>query len=415
MIRNFDEARKALRYFYGATGLTGPYTLDRMQALMQHLDNPQDTMRILHVAGTSGKTSTAYYGTTLLEADGTDVGLTVSPHVDEVNERIQINHVPLPEAVFCEELDTFLGIVKAGGLRPSYFEFMIAFAFWEFAKRKVAYAVVEVGLGGLLDATNVITRADKVCIITDIGLDHTNVLGNTLGEISTQKAGIIQSLNHVFMYTQSEEVMAPVRARCESCDATLHLVAPYSIQASKELPLFQQRNLYLAEQAVNYMLTRDSGKTLTPTQIQRAEAVVVPARMEILKVAGKTVIVDGSHNGQKIGALAESIRAKFPGQSIAALVGFIQDVDERWQRGVSALSELTDHLIVTAFTVEQDVPKNSMDPERIVQYCQSIGYQAVEIETDPKAALTKLLACPEPIVLVTGSFYLLNHIRPLLK
>lgn len=414
MIRNFAEAHTVLRQFYGPTRTVGPYTLERMQTLMQYLGNPQDSMQVVHVAGTSGKTSTSYYAAALLETSNTEIGLTVSPHVDEVNERVQINRVPLPESVFCEQIDVFLALVKASGVRPSYFECMVAFAFWEFAKHKVSYAVVEVGLGGLLDCTNVVKRSDKICVITDIGLDHTDVLGNTLGEIATQKAGIIQPQNHVFMYEQGKDVMAAVEARVKSQAAILHVISPRDITAVAHMPLFQQRNLYLAQQAATLAMIRDTGATLTNGQKQRAVRTHIPARMEIFKMQGKTVIVDGSHNGQKLGALAESIRAEFPDQSIAAIAGFVKDADERWQRGVTVLTGLADHIILTSFTAEQDVPKSSMDPKQVAQYCRDNDFTSVEIELDPKTALHTLLKRPEPILLIAGSFYLLNHIRPLI-
>jgi dihydrofolate synthase/folylpolyglutamate synthase len=385
-----------------------------MQALMTYLDNPQEKLRIVHVAGTSGKTSTAYYVAALLEASGATVGLTVSPHVDEVNERVQINRVPLLETTFCQELTAFLELVEASGIRPSYFELMVAFAFWEFAKLKVDYAVMEVGLGGLLDSTNVVTRTDKVCIVTDIGLDHTDRLGNTLGEIAAQKAGIIQTHNQAFMYQQSDDVMTPVQTRSVSKGAILHVISPKDIMPFADLPIFQQRNFFLAKQAVDFVIKRDSDMELTQEQIQVASQTHIPARMEIFKVSGKTIIVDGSHNSQKLGVLAESIRAKFPEEPIAAVVGFVQDLDERWQRGVDVLIGFADHLVITAFETEQDMPKTSMDPERIAAYCHDKGYAAVGIEHDPKVAFHNLLERSEPILLITGSFYLLNHIRPLL-
>src|SRR5690606_38872097 len=120
----------------------------------------------------------------LLAAAGQKVGMTVSPHVYEVNERVQINTKPLAETQFCRELSRFLNIIQSSGVRPTYFELLVAFAYWEFAEQGVDYAVIEVGLGGLLDGTNVVARDDKVCIITDIGFDHTSVLGKTLSAIT---------------------------------------------------------------------------------------------------------------------------------------------------------------------------------------------------------------------------------------
>src|SRR6185437_6926756 len=115
MIRNLSEATEVLKAFYNQPG-SNTYTLNRMRELMTFLDNPQDKLRVVHVAGTSGKTSTVYYVSALLEASGATVGLTVSPHVNEVNERLQINHAPLPESVFCSALEEFLGLIEVSGI-----------------------------------------------------------------------------------------------------------------------------------------------------------------------------------------------------------------------------------------------------------------------------------------------------------
>jgi dihydrofolate synthase/folylpolyglutamate synthase len=412
IIRNFEEAHTALHEFYGLPGAKREYKLDRMRALMEYLGNPQESLKIVHVAGTSGKTSTCYYISALLEAAGANVGLSVSPHVDEVNERVQINHTPLPEVAFCESLGEFIELIQGSELRPSYFELMIAFAFWKFARMNVDYAVIEVGLGGLLDGTNVVERSDKVCVITDIGLDHTEVLGDTLAKIAAQKAGIIQSQTHVFVYDQGQEVMTPIRARVAAQHAIVHEIAPRALHAASAMPLFQQRNLFLAEQAVKYVVARDGRGPLTPQQIQAAAAVCIPARMEQFHVGDKTIIIDGSHNAQKIATLAESMHAKFRDKPIVALVSFVQDKDERWQGGLDALSSLTKQLIITAYAADQDLPKTSMDPNTVATYCQEHGFTMI-VEPNPQAAFAKLLQRPESILLVVGSFYLLNAIRPL--
>jgi len=199
-------------------------SLDYIRSLLDYLGNPQERLRIIHIAGTSGKTSTAYYAAALLTAAGKKAGLTVSPHVDLLNERVQINMTPLPEALFVREMNEFMACVEQGGFTPTYFELLYAFAFWEFARQQVEYAVIETGVGGLLDNTNVVTRSDKVCVLTDIGFDHTSLLGTTLPEIARQKAGIIQLHNAVFCWRQSAEVLAVFRAVTRQKQADLHIL-----------------------------------------------------------------------------------------------------------------------------------------------------------------------------------------------
>src|SRR5262245_11235196 len=129
-MKTFAEANEVLRGFW-PDQLTRPntYTLDAIISLMDYLGNPQDKLKTVHIAGTSGKSSTAYYAAALLKAAGKKVGLTVSPHVDEINERVQINGTPLSETEFCSELTVFLELIKKSGLQPSYFELVVAFAF----------------------------------------------------------------------------------------------------------------------------------------------------------------------------------------------------------------------------------------------------------------------------------------------
>jgi dihydrofolate synthase / folylpolyglutamate synthase len=420
-IRNFAEARKALRPFYDAYKTMEAneiYTLDRIKALLKHLENPQDTLKVVHVAGTSGKTSTAYYAAALLEVSGAKVGLSASPHVVEMNERVQINRTPLPEAEYCEHLGEFMDVVAETGIKVSYFELKVAFMFTEFARRKVDYAVVEVGMGGLVDGTNVVSREDKVCIITDIGFDHTNFLGNTLAKITAQKAGIIRPHNQAFMYTQPHEVMKVARAAAERAEGTLHEITPENEPAIKDLhlPLFQQRNFYLAEQAANFVLERDGRKLLTPAQISEAAATHIPGRMEIFHNNGKTIVIDGAHNEQKMETLVRSVRAQFPNRPIAALVAFSMAGPNRWQPALNALKPIVKHMVVSSFDLQPDDRlKTSVDAHELADYLKTTGFESVAVEPELTKAYASLLQRPEPVLLVTGSLYMLGEILPLLR
>lgn len=147
-IKNFNQVQIELEKFIEVTqtGAKQYYDLSRIFPLMNFLDNPQNKLKIIHIAGTSGKTSTSYYVASLLHNAGYNVGLTVSPHVDTINERTQINMIPLPEKEYCSYLNEFLDIVDESDIKVSYFEVLVAFAYWVFAKQKVDYAVIEVGL-----------------------------------------------------------------------------------------------------------------------------------------------------------------------------------------------------------------------------------------------------------------------------
>jgi dihydrofolate synthase/folylpolyglutamate synthase len=415
VISSFSEAQDALRQFYGAPP-KGAYTLDRMRELMKFLGNPERGLHVVHVAGTSGKTSTAYYVASLLTAAGKKVGLTVSPHVDEINERVQINGVPLAQKEFFAELNEFLKLIKSSGIVPSYFEFMIALAFWVFARQKVDYAVVEVGLGGSLDGTNVTDEPDKVCVITDIGLDHTEILGDTLGKIANQKAGIIKKRNHVFMYRQADEINDAVATTVQHQTAKLHLVPDSSATvAGGDLPAFQKRNLWLAAYVANYVLQRDAGDELTTEQIHHASQTLIPARMEIVTLKDKTLVIDGAHNAQKLQTLFSSLKERFPGKQVAALVGFVDGDPFRLHQALEVITQNTEHITVTSFYGEKDYPRHSVPTDQVVVQCHELGFNEVNVQETPAIALSSLLNRPEDILLVAGSFYLLNHIRPLIK
>lgn len=412
---SFAQAEALLQRHAPAVLPRHAYTLEYIQRLMDFLGNPQNKLRVIHVAGTSGKTSTAYYLAALLGQTGKKVGLSVSPYVEALNERTQINLTPLPEEQFCQELSTFSELVQQSGVQVTRFEFLTAFAYWEFARQQVEYAVIEVGMGGTLDATNVIENRRKVCVITDIGLDHQGSLGNTLPEIAEHKAGIIGLHNLVFCYDQGSQVTPVVQARARQQQADLHLIDQELSDDFAQLPLFQQRNFGLARVVVEEVLARDGLSQLTDGALQRAAKVYIPARMEQFTVRGKTVILDGAHNAQKLQALHDSLVAQFPGQAVAALVAFKAKQQARVEEATTVLAKLANHIIVTSYGQPNDIEPYGEDPAMIAALCKVHGFWSIETIANPEHAWQQLLERPEPILLVTGSFYLFNEIRPLLK
>lgn len=415
-ITGFAEAEALLKRLAPAQLPRRAYTLEYMQHFMEYIGNPQNKLRVVHVAGTSGKTSTCYYIASLLQATGKKVGLSVSPFIDHMNERVQINLVPLPERQFCEELALFLSLVNKSNIQLTRFELLSAFAYWEFARQQVDYVVMEVGMGGTYDATNVITNQDKVCVITDIGLDHQKQLGDTLGEITAHKAGIIGLGNTVFCYKQHTEVMDAIFERARQCQADVHILHPMDL--SKEysfLPVFQQRNFGLSKAVEISILKRDALKPLTGYQMLEAAKVHIPGRMEVVKIQGKTVILDGAHNAQKLHALRTSLVERYPGKTVAVLAAFKAKHSGRIEQASAELAALADHIIITSYGAPGSSEPYGEDPDIIAALCKVHGFWAVECVEDPARAWRRLLARPEDILLVTGSFYLFNDIRPLLK
>lgn len=416
-IRSIDEANRALLEYVPLVGqLTGKdTTLERILPLMARLGNPQDNIPIIHIAGTSGKTSTAYFIAGLLQSAGKRVGLTVSPHVDSVTERVQIDGKPLADEKFCAYLGEFLEIVHALTAKPSYFELLYAFSFWVFEREKVEYAVIETGMGGLHDATNVASRPDKVCVITDIGFDHMHVLGHTLREIAAQKVGIVHDNNPLIMYRQSAEVNEVIEKWAAQHHAELRVttqaaeLSHYGADFVAELPDFQKRNWLLAYAVYGFLSARDNLPELSLRQQRSNQSIQVPGRMDIRQVGGKTIVMDGAHNEQKMSAFLASFKVRYPGVKPAVLLALKEGKEPT---SVAPLvASVAGRVIVTKFQTSQDLPAKSMSPAVLATLLQDAGVRNVRVEQDLNRAYELLLSGPEEVCVITGSFYLLSQLR----
>lgn len=409
-VHNLQEAEEILRAYIPARDhLTREDTvLTRIKKLARLLGNPQDQMKVVHIAGTSGKTSTAYYMAALLKAAGKKVGLTVSPHINSITERIQINGRPISEKKFCSELGEFMEIVKLADHRPTYFELLYAFTVWVMARQKVEYAVIETGIGGLLDATNIVTRPDKVCIITDIGFDHMHLLGSTLSEIAAQKAGIIHDGNSVFMYRQSAEVMEAIKQRADQYHALLTVVnQAEAATPNLQIPDYQLRNWSLARRVYEYLIERDKLPHLTSQVLQKTQQTQVPGRMETHDKNGKIIVVDGAHNGQKMSAFVDSFKKLYPGVKPAILLSV--KTGKEYQELVPLLAPLASRLITTTYTAMQDLPINSLPPNELAKAFEK--HVPTESIADTKTAFERLISGPEKVCVITGSFYFIGQLK----
>ena len=415
-IRNLKEAEAALLpYVPLVKQLAGKdTTLDRIRPLMELLGNPQDRLKMVHIAGTSGKTSTAYYLAALLAASGKKVGLTISPHVDSITERVQIDGRPVSEAMFCEELGVFLEIVERTKQKPSYFELLYAFTLWVLTRQNVEYAVVETGMGGLHDATNIAARPDKICVITDIGFDHTHLLGTTLSEIATQKIGIVHDHNQVFMYNQDEEIMAVVERWTSQHNAPLDLIDETAEEQAygaglSDMPNYQKHNWLLAHKTYSYLSKRDNLRHLTSQALRGSQQLKIPGRMDIRQSGGQTLIMDGAHNSQKMTAFVDSFKQLYPGTKPAILLA-LKDGKE-YEDLVPVLVPQAGRIIVTTFNTSQDLPAVSMNAAVLAEAFRNGGAAHVESIPGQQAAFQALMSAPEDIRVITGSFYLLSQIR----
>lgn len=400
-----------------AAGMLGhPIPLGRTEKLMAHIGNPEVSLKIVHIAGTSGKTSTTYYVAAILQAAGQKTGHTVSPHVDSLTERVQINGQPIPEQHFCAYMSDFLNLVKDIDDMPSWYELMIGFALWVFAQEKVDYAVLETGLGGLHDSTNVAARPDKVCVITDIALDHQHVLGDTVAQIAAQKAGIIHPGNAVLMYAQSADIMQVVRFKAsQTLYAELYvqdqctLTGIYGGPFPSDLPEYQQRNWLLAYATYRYIVNRDGIPLVNDTKLSHTQAITIPARMEVQQFGDVKVVMDGAHNESKMAAFVTSFQKKYGQRKVPVLLAL--KINKDYEQIVPLITQIASEFIVTTFSHTQDIPSGAIPPTDIARVLGEAGATNVRCVTDPYEAYEKLLKTGSDLVVVTGSFYLISQLR----
>ena len=312
--------------------------LDRIRTLMQRLGDPQKRMRIVHVAGTNGKGSTCAFTAQILQEAGYCTGLFTSPYVIEFSERIRVNGVNIPADDLLEVTLEVREQAEAMDDHPTEFELMTAVAFVHFARQACDVAVVEVGLGGRLDSTNVVPPP-VVCAITPVALDHTDLLGSTLAEIAAEKAGIIKSGAVVAMGVQQPEARAVIEQRAAACGCSVVSVDEQAIQGTPKqfgykhvhdvvLRLqgsYQIYNAALALEIADALQTQ--GFAIRPEHLKAGlQNTRWPARFELV-ANNPAFIVDGGHNPQGAEALASSLLQSYPDARPVFLMGVLADKD----------------------------------------------------------------------------------------
>lgn len=376
--------------------------------ILETLGSPQNQIPAIHIAGTSGKGSTAYYATSLLNQAGYTTGTLVSPHIASVAERSLINGQPLPEQEYLHYFQKFTDFYEANELHLSYFEFLTIFSFWLFKKIDINYIIIEVGIGGRLDTTNVIFRSPTVRVITDIGLDHTELLGNTLTEITQEKAGIIHQNDLVVMNRQTPDVEVAVQQQTDAQHAQLLITSPIIDDFLKILPDFQQRNWTLAYCAVEKRLALDEKPSLPKEVLEKSVHITIPGRLEKRNVDGVNIIFDVAHNPQKIRALIDSLRKLYPDKKPIFVVAFGQNKHSSLAGSLAIIDNLAQLAYATTFSANYGKNHRHVPPETI----QHLMKSSAKIEQNPATALAKAINKARQLdtyVVVTGSFYLVSE------
>ncbi|MCC7129893.1 MAG: hypothetical protein B6D39_02210 [Anaerolineae bacterium UTCFX2] len=423
--------QKTLEYLYsfvdyslsrGLRNMAEKFNLDRMRRFLEFLGNPERAYPIIHVAGTKGKGSVCALCASALEAAGYRVGLYTSPHLQDYAERIQINRAPIPHTDLVDLVNEIRPFLDQG-TEMTTFEITTALALLYFAKQKATAVVLEVGLGGRLDATNVVQP--NVTVITSISYDHTQVLGETLAEIAAEKGGIIKSEVPVVIAPQKEEagltlekIAARLNAPVIQVGKDYHFVSVEnslegqsirvwnSRQSSAEavalqIPLLGEHQLENTATAYAALRTaNDHSLPLSIGSIQEGfRTVNWPGRFEILQ-RDPPLVIDAAHNRDSARRLMQALEAYFKGWAIVLVFGASEDKDI-----AGMLAELLQGVDEVIFT--RSYHPRAIEPDALIALVQEHGKPARTVPAVEDALDAALqTAGRDKLVLVTGSIFI---------
>ncbi len=395
--------------------------LEPMRELARALGDPQESLRFIHLAGTNGKGSTAAFCESCLRASGYRVGLYTSPHLVSVRERIQIGRVPISEADFTDGFRIVRrAMEETGNDEATFFELMTALALWYFAREKADWVVWETGLGGRLDATNIVQP--EVCIITNIGLDHQQYLGQSLKEIAAEKAGIIKPGVPVISAVESGEAAEVIRERAKAGGCALTLVHRdkrvecLGLRGNRQMARIDGREFALGligpHQVSNAACAVEAMRQLKVSDAAIARGIastVWPGRFEIL-LEKPLVVLDGAHNPAGMAMLAETWRAFLaarhgwsPRETDArARVVFASVADKDISDMAQLLRPLAREVWLVRLANERGAEPALLAPSFAGVPC--VCYDSVSAVWQDLAT-----ADPETVTLITGSLFLVGE------
>lgn len=416
---------EALRYIHEVCWKGTIPGLERIQALLDAMGNPERKCKFVHVTGTNGKGSTCAMVASILRKAGYKTGLYTSPYLIRFNERIQINGEQISDADICELTEYVKPFAESIFERPTEFEMVTAIGFEYFARHKCDIVVCEVGMGGEFDATNVIP-APEAAVICNIGLDHTEVLGNTLEKIAGAKAGIIKPGCDAVLYRERPSVEAVFEERCKALNAPLHKadfdslhLLSHSLEGqvfdwerfhALRLPLLGEHQLHNAAVALTTArVLQKRGWKITDEQIREGiESVRWPGRFELMR-KDPMFIIDGGHNPQCIEALVKNIRDYLPGRELTVLTGVLGDKDFHCMyRDVAQYAK-------EFITITPANPR-ALTAEKLADYLRQFGkpVTACDVVADG-VRLAIEHAGKDGVVLCYGSLYMIGDIDAALQ
>jgi dihydrofolate synthase / folylpolyglutamate synthase len=415
--------QESIDYLFGLQKYGIKFGLNCTEHILARLGNPHHRLRCIHIAGTNGKGSTAAMLSSVLKQQGMRVGLYTSPHLVRFTERFRINDSEVsPERII--EVFRQVRQVIDDAEPPTFFEVVTAMAFQYFAEEEVDWAIVEAGMGGRLDATNVMRP--QVSVITNVSFDHEEFLGNTLGAITREKAGIIKNRVPVVTGARQPLVQAILKAACLRLEAPIFRLgkdfrAKRNSDGSLRYEGLRQRfpslalNLAGGHQLHNAALALATievlenyrALTLNLSAVQEGLLKVYwPARLEIMQES-PLIVLDGAHNPQGAECLRDALKQLFPKRRLHLVLGIMADKD---------LRGILKRLLPSAETVIFTQPKyaRAANPEALRRLARPY-LQRLYVVPDPESAIqqAKSLAAPEDVVCITGSLYFAGEVKEL--
>ncbi|MBQ2803672.1 MAG: bifunctional folylpolyglutamate synthase/dihydrofolate synthase [Lachnospiraceae bacterium] len=402
--------------------------LDSIVELCKRLGNPQDTLQFVHIAGTNGKGSALAYISTILRCAGYRVGRYLSPVIFEYRERIQVGKRPITKAALCEGLELIKEhcekMVQEGFHHPTPFEVETALAFWYFKRQQCDIVVLETGMGGLMDATNLITTT-KVAVLASIGMDHMQFLGTSLSQIATQKAGIIKEGCQVVSLVQPPEAMTVIEeiAKAKNCPLTVADISKavhirYGVEKqSFDYAGYKKLEITLAGkfQIDNAILAIESVKALQKCGFVVSQKALYKGLKECewkgrFTVIGKKplFIVDGAHNEDAARKLADSIEFYFTNKRIIYIMGMLKD--KEYDRVTALTEQYADQII----TVTPPNNNRALHAYELAKEIARVHPKVTAVDSLEEAVeMSYLLAGKEDVIVAFGSLSYLGKIMEL--
>ena len=393
--------------------------LNVMNKLMDELDNPQDSLNFIHVAGTNGKGSCCAMLTSILKEANYKVGTFISPHLINYEERISINGIEIASADFCRLVKKVKDVSDKLNITPMFFDILTAIAFLYFKEKECDIVILEVGLGGRLDSTNII-KNPLISVIMNIGLEHTQILGDTLDKIAYEKSGIIKEKCDVVVY-ENKKLTNIYKNICKERNANLHLtnfdkveivseginkqIFNYKNYKNIKLSLLGKHQFYNAAVVIECVdLLKEKGFKISETNIKNGfENTIWDARLSILS-NDPLFILDGAHNPQCAKALADSLPQIISKQKAIIICGILKDKD--YKQIINELSPFAKEFICL-----NPNSKKALDKEELFKYINEKNIKATlakDVNDAINIALNK--AQNDDVILACGSLYLAGEI-----